>query len=219
MSASAPSSPKHLQQQQHEKQQNQFNIQFPQNQIYQAKYMKTALQRHCAFFDRDGDGVISLTDTFKGLRALGFNFLVCIAATVFIHLTMSYQTSPSWIPSPWMPIYLERINRCHHGSTTKAYDFIGNVVSYPAVENVFFQFDPKKQGGLNYWQLIWMLWHLRDSFDFFGWALSVFWWTGLWLLAADPRNGILSYETMIAQYDGSLFYLLEQQRKQKFNKN
>ena len=192
-------------------------IVFPQSEQYQTKYMKTALQRHCAFFDRDGDGVISLYGTFSGLRALGFNFLICLGATIFIHLTMSYQTSPSWIPSIRLPIYLERVNRCQHGSSTKAYDFIGNVVSYPAVESVFTSFDPKKQGGLNYWQLIWMLWNLRDSFDPFGWALSVFWWTGLYLLAADPRSGILSYQAMIAQYDGSLFYLIEQQIKSKKN--
>lgn len=186
---------------------------FPQSQQYQQKYMKTALQRHCAFYDRDCDGVISLTDSFSSLRALGFNLFLSLAGTLFIHLTMSYQTSPTWIPSFWMPIYLDRINRCHHGSSTKAYDFIGNVVSYPAVENVFIQFDAKKQGGLNYWQLLWMIWNLRDSFDPFGWVLSVFWWSALYILASS--NGILSFQTMIAQYDGSLFYILEQQRKFK----
>ena len=190
---------------------------FPQSQFYQEKYMKTDLQRHCAFFDRDGDGVISLSDTFSALRALGFNLFNCIGGTLLIHLAMSYQTSPSWIPSPWMPIYLERINRCHHGSSTKAYDFVGNVVSFPAVENVFFHFDPSKQGGLNYWQLIWMIWNLRDSFDPFGWAMSIFWWTGLYLLAANPRSGILSYEVMMAQFNGSLFYLIEQGNKAKKN--
>lgn len=186
---------------------------FPQSQEYQQKYMKTALQRHCAFYDRNCDGIISLTDTFRSLRALGFNLVLSLVGTLLIHFTMSYQTSPTWIPSIWMPIYLDRINRCQHGSTTKAYDFIGNVVSYPAVENVFFQFDPKKQGGLNYFQLIWMLWNLRDSFDPFGWILSAFWWTGLYILASN--KGILSFQTMIAQYDGTLFYLIEQQRKLK----
>lgn len=194
---------------------NEVGFSFPQSLQYQQKYMKTAVQRHCAFYDRDCDGIISLKDTFQSLRALGFNLILCLGGTLLIHLTMSYQTSPTWIPSIWMPIYLERVNRCQHGSSTKAYDFIGNVVSYPAVENVFIQFDPKKQGGLNYVQLLWMLWNLRDSFDPFGWVLSVFWWTGLYILASD--KGILTYKTMIAQYDGSLFYLIEQQRKSKRN--
>lgn len=188
---------------------------FPQSQQYKAKYMQTELQRHCAFFDRDCDGIITMTDTFQACKALGYNPFFSLIGTVFIHLTMSYQTSPSWIPSPRLPIYLERINRSRHGSTTKAYDFVGNVVNYPAVNNVLVQFDPKQQGGLNYWQLIWMLWNLRDSFDPFGWALSAFWWTALYILAVDPRNGILKYEIMNAQYDGSLFYVIEQQRKQK----
>ena len=188
---------------------------FPQSQEYQKRFMKTALQRHCAYFDRDGDGVITLRDTFRSIRALGFNVIISVIGTLFIHLTMSYQTSPTWIPSIRMPIYLDRIHRCQHGSTTKAYDFIGNIVSYPAVENVFIQFDPARQGGVNYIQLLWMLWNLRDSFDPFGWVLSLFWWTGLYLMAANPVSGILSFESMISQYDGSLFYMIEQQQQKQ----
>ena len=51
---------------------------FPQSQEYQMRFMKTALQRHCAFFDRDNDGVITLWDTFKSIRALGFNLLMSL---------------------------------------------------------------------------------------------------------------------------------------------
>ena len=193
-------------------------IMYPQNTQYQAKYMQTSLQRHCAFFDRDCDGIISLSDTFSGLRALGFNPFISFGATIFIHLAMSYQTSPSWIPSPYLPIYLDRINRSQHGSSTKAYDFVGNIVSYPAIQNVFFQFDPKRQGGLNYWQLLWMIWSLRDSFDPFGWALSTFWWTFLYFLAVNDK-GILTYEAMMAQYDGSLFYAIENERKRRIKKD
>lgn len=193
-------------------------IMYPQNTQYQAKYMQTSLQRHCAFFDRDCDGIISLSDTFSSLRALGFNPFISFGATIFIHLSMSYQTSPSWIPSPYLPIYLDRIHRSQHGSSTKAYDFVGNIVSYPAIQNVFFQFDPKKQGGLNYWQLLWMIWSLRDSFDPFGWALSTFWWTLLYFLAVNDK-GILTYEAMISQYDGSLFYAIENERKRRIKKD
>lgn len=190
------------------------NVAFPQSQIYQQKYMKTALQRHCAFFDRDQDGIISMTDTFKSLRILGFNWLFALAGLVLIHVTMSYQTSPSWIPSWRMPIYLERINRCRHGSSSKAYDFEGNVVSIPAVQNLIVRFDTKKRGGLNAAELAWMIWNLRDSFDFFGWIMSTVWWSALYLLAADKR-GILNQEVIIAQYDGSLFYMLEVQNCKK----
>ena len=189
------------------------NFSFPQNQAYQARFMKTPLQRHCAFFDRDGDGVISMTDTFRGLRALGYNLLFCLLGVAFIHLTMSYQTSPSWWPSIWMPIYLERIERCRHGSSTKAYDFEGNVVSYPALQSVFARFDSEKRGGLKATELAWMIWNLRDSYDLFGWMMSAVWWTALFVLAADKR-GVLSQEIMMAQYDGSIFYALERQQQQ-----
>lgn len=188
------------------------NVNFSQSQIYQQKYMKTALQRHCAFFDRDQDGIISMTDTFKSLRILGFNWLFALVGMFFIHVTMSYQTSPSWIPSWRMPIYLERINRCRHGSSSKAYDFEGNVVSISAVQNLLVRFDTEKRGGLNAAELVWMIWNLRDSYDFFGWIMSAVWWSALYLLAADKR-GILSQEAIIAQYDGSLFYMLEAQNR------
>ena len=188
------------------------NASFSQSQIYQQKYMKTALQRHCAFFDRDQDGIISMTDTFKSLRILGFNWLFALLGMLFIHVTMSYQTSPSWIPSWRMPIYLERINRCRHGSSSKAYDFEGNVVSIPAVQNLLVRFDTERRGGLNAAELVWMIWNLRDSYDFFGWIMSAVWWSALYLLAADKR-GILSQEAIIAQYDGSLFYTLEAQNR------
>lgn len=188
------------------------NASFSQSQIYQQKYMKTALQRHCAFFDRDQDGIISMTDTFKSLRILGFNWLFALAGMLFIHITMSYQTSPSWIPSWRMPIYLERINRCRHGSSSEAYDFEGNVVSIPAVQNLLVRFDTERRGGLNAAELVWMIWNLRDSYDFFGWIMSAVWWSALYILVADKR-GILSQEAIIAQYDGSLFYMLEAQNR------
>lgn len=191
---------------------NSTDAAFPQSKIYQQKYMKTALQRHCAFFDRDQDGIISMTDTFKSLRILGLNWLFALAGMIFIHVTMSYQTSPSWIPSWRMPIYLERINRCRHGSSSKAYDFEGNVVSNAAVQSLLMRFDTEKRGGLNAAELAWMVWNLRDSFDFFGWIMSTVWWSALYLLAADKR-GILSQEAIIAQYDGSLFYMLEAQNR------
>lgn len=187
---------------------------FPQSQEYQTRFMKTPLQRHCAFFDRDCDGVISMSDTFKGLQALGYNLLFCLLGTAFIHLTMSYQTSPSWIPSLSMPIYLDRIERCRHGSSTKAYDFEGNVVTYPALQSLFARFDTQGRGGLNAAELAWMIWNLRDSYDLFGWMMSVVWWTALFLLAADKR-GILSQEVMLSQYDGSIFYAIERQQQQQ----
>lgn len=36
----------------------------------------TALQKHCAFFDLDGDGVLVPWDTFTGFRQLGYGLLM-----------------------------------------------------------------------------------------------------------------------------------------------
>eukprot|EP00611_Tribonema_gayanum_P009875 TRINITY_DN19750_c0_g1_i1.p2 TRINITY_DN19750_c0_g1~~TRINITY_DN19750_c0_g1_i1.p2 ORF type:complete len:115 (-),score=40.09 TRINITY_DN19750_c0_g1_i1:1426-1770(-) len=44
----------------------------------------TALQKHCAYFDRDGDGVVSPGDTYRGFRALGCNPLVSARARALV---------------------------------------------------------------------------------------------------------------------------------------
>lgn len=192
---------------------------FPQSQQYQEKYMKSALQRHCAFFDRDRDGIISLMDTFRGFIALGFNIFIAFWGTIFIHLTLAYQTYPTIIPSLTLPIYLNRIHKSQHGSDTKTYDHLGKLqTNMSLIQTNFIQFDTNKKGGLTYLELLWMLWSIKSSYDPFGLLMGLFWWTCLYFLAAD-RNGILSLEAITAQFDGSLFYMIENDRKREIENN
>ena len=88
----------------------------------------TVLQQHCAFFDRDHDGVVWPLDTFRGLRALGFGLAACAAATLATHALFSYPTCSGALPDPLGRIWLERIHRCKHGSDSGVFDTEGRFV-------------------------------------------------------------------------------------------
>jgi hypothetical protein len=86
------------------------------------KTRRSALRRHCDFWDADQDGVIYPWDIFVGFRKLGFNIALCLWAAVTMAICSSYSTQTSFLPHPFFAIYLDNINRNRHGSTTGAYD-------------------------------------------------------------------------------------------------
>lgn len=55
---------------------------------------RTVLQAHAAFFDFDKDGILSLSDTFKGMRATGFNIFLAALGAAIIHASFSLPTTP-----------------------------------------------------------------------------------------------------------------------------
>lgn len=44
-------------------------------------------------------------------------------------------------------------------------------------------------------------------------SFQFFLWSGLWLLAADPKIGVLSKRDILLHYDGTLYYEIEQRRR------
>jgi hypothetical protein len=83
---------------------------------------RTALQRHCDFWDADGDGLIFPWDIYSGFRKLGFNIALCLWAAVTMAICSSYSTQTSWLPHPLFAINIDNIHRSRHGSTTATYD-------------------------------------------------------------------------------------------------
>jgi peroxygenase len=83
---------------------------------------RTALQRHCDFWDADGDGLIFPWDIYTGFRKLGFNIALCLWAAISMPICCSYSTQTSWLPHPLFVIRLSNIHRSRHGSTTATYD-------------------------------------------------------------------------------------------------
>lgn len=86
------------------------------------KGKRSALQRHCEFWDTDNDSLIYPWDIYIGFRKLGFNIALCLWAAVSMAVCSSYSTQANWLPHPLFAINIDNIHRSRHGSTTTTYD-------------------------------------------------------------------------------------------------
>jgi hypothetical protein len=68
------------------------DAQHPEGTVGRAHNDYTVLQQHCAFFDRDGDGVIFPQETYQGFRALGYPPTISVLAAIVINGSFSYPT-------------------------------------------------------------------------------------------------------------------------------
>lgn len=90
------------------------SVEHPHGSVEYSKKFEhlTVLQQHVSFWDRDGDGIITMLDTYRGFRDLGFNVLIS-AMSILININFSYATKSAhhWLPDPFFRIYIDSIHK------------------------------------------------------------------------------------------------------------
>ncbi|WP_437966269.1 caleosin family protein [Sorangium sp. So ce260] len=169
---------------------------------------KTALEMHSAFFDRNHDGVITLRETYEGLRALGIGRALSASFALVINGVLGLPTSRSFVPT--LSITLENIHRAKHASDTGVYDKDGRF-DPQKFDELFSRWDKDRDGALNARELVARTLGDRDLLDVFGFLASAGEWAVLYALAG--KGGKLTREQLRRMYDGTLFYELEREQQ------
>ncbi|KAL6911446.1 hypothetical protein ACP4OV_000251 [Aristida adscensionis] len=171
----------------------------------------TDLQKHAAFFDGDGDGVVSLTETYNGFRSLGFGFTFSSFGAAFINGALGAACKPVNSSSAFTDIYIEYIHKGIHGSDTGSYDAQGMFVP-EKFDEIFANHAKSVRDALTSAEVDEMLRANRQPGNYQGWAGAEAEWQVLYNLAKD-QNGLLHKADVRRVYDGSLFYEKAQERK------
>lgn len=177
---------------------------------------QTVLQQHCAFFDADGDGIIWPQDTFWGFHAVGFGFLLSLAAVFIIHANFSYPTVAGWLPDPFFRIYLARVHKDKHGSDSGTYDPEGRFIPQK-FEDIFAKYAHGRD-YLTIWDIAEMLKGQRVIADPIGWFGAFFEWIATYLMLW-PEDGKITKEDIRRIFDGSIFHEMAARRSKKNKRN
>ncbi|GAB2228644.1 hypothetical protein Droror1_Dr00022765 [Drosera rotundifolia] len=172
---------------------------------------ENVLVKHVQFFDKNEDGIVFPSETFKGFRAIGAGILLSSFAALIINVGLSRKTRPGKGFSWQFPIEIKNIALAKHGSDTGVYDAEGRFV--PAkFEAIFSKYALAHHDTLTWEELKQMLKANRVPKDYAGWFAAYIEWKILYVLAKD-KNGLLPKDRVRGVYDGSLFEKLEKERE------
>ncbi|KZT54203.1 Caleosin-domain-containing protein, partial [Calocera cornea HHB12733] len=175
---------------------------------------RTVLQKHCDFFDPDGDGVIWPWDTFFGFWVLGYALPICIFAVFAIHGPFSWPTQPRFpLPDLFWRIYIDRITAAKHGSDSGSYDREGGF-DQTAFDKMFQANAKMRPDALTGKELFHLIRRNRVVYDPFGWVAGLFEWVSVWLLFW-PGDNLFRKSDIKKLYDGTLFYETAYSQKMK----
>ena len=169
----------------------------------------TALQKHVMFFDANHDGILTPGETRSGFRRLGVSPLGSLASAILIHAGMTRISESGGID-------ISRIAFSKHGSDTGIYDARGHFVQ--AAFDRMWTFDADRSGSLTWTELKAMMAANRTdtagslaSRAEFGLLIRV----GADTTATEMGQSVpaLSRARLQAFYDGSLFYVMAEQRE------
>lgn len=167
-----------------------------------------SLQSHVSFFDRNGDGVITMPETFESLLLLNYSFLGALVVTFLNHFMFSYNSCESWIPDFRLPIYVKNIRKCKHGSDSGVFGCNGEI-KMDVFEKVIKPYS--KDGCISFLDGWKMTNDFRQSFDIVGWIFSKLNWLFLFFLVA--KNGKVSVDDVYDSLTGTLFHRLAEENK------
>ncbi|CAM8938777.1 unnamed protein product [Rhodiola kirilowii] len=162
------------------------------------------MKHHAQFFDRNHDGVVHISETIKGFKALGIGSVEAAAASTAIHVALSAHTRPGKPFDARFPIVVENIKLAKHTSDSGVYDKNGGFVP-EKFEAIFANHAHTRQNALNSSEVDELLTANRKPGDFGNWAANAFEWKLLYRLGKDA-DGFLPRENIRNIFNGSFFY-------------
>ncbi|KAJ9630174.1 hypothetical protein H2204_008679 [Knufia peltigerae] len=176
----------------------------------------TDLEKHIMFWDRDGDGLINVSDVWHGFRDLGFSIPYSIIS-LFIPLLFSYATQPGHAGAaakrdPRFRVCVSNVHRTIHSSDSGVFDPRGQL-DQDRFDSMFTKFDTENKGHLTTREYLRMWKSNCDPYDFGGWLYSFMELLTTWLLI--QKRGQIAKADLRGVYDGSLFYIIKESRQQQ----
>jgi peroxygenase len=171
------------------------------------KYQTTALAKHVGFFDVNGNGRITVSESRERLGELGVDGLTGYAGAAAVNFVIASMVAGY----PALTIDLSRIEKSKHDSDSDVFDTNGEF-DPKKFDELFTRFDKNQDGALDGDEISAFLTRNRESF--FGSTLAQLELPILLKIAGEPmevegvETTVLSRERLAKFYDGSLFYEL-----------
>ena len=171
------------------------------------KHQTTALAKHVGFFDVNGNGKITVSESRERLGELGVDGLSGYAGAAAVNFVIASMVAGY----PALTIDLSQIQKSKHDSDSDVFDKNGEFAAQKFNE-LFERFDKNGDNALDGDEISDFLTRNREGF--FGSALAQLELPILLRIAGEPMqvNGeetkVLSRERLAKFYDGSLFYEL-----------
>jgi peroxygenase len=162
---------------------------------------RTALQKHVDFFDGNGDGKIKLSETYRGLRDLGFGRVSSGTFATLINLGLGRGTGGGTLT-----VDVNNIHKGKHPGDSDAFDESGRFIKKHA--QVVEKHDTNGDQRLSYGELWTMIKGKKEGGA--GMVAAAGEWLLLNFLAGEksPQTGEKSIDQASVNqfYDGSLFH-------------
>ncbi|QIW96302.1 hypothetical protein AMS68_001820 [Peltaster fructicola] len=174
------------------------------------------LQKHCAYFLPNPEAnIIFPIDTYRSVRAWGWNLFLTLLTVFIIHGGLAYFSQPEGmlLPDPRFGVYISNIHRAKHGSDSGSYNSHG-AYRRELFNDFFNYYDKDGKGGLTLSELYSAWRGQRIVFDPFGWSASAFEWVATYLLLW-PEDGVLRKKDAEGVFDGEIFWTVKEKEDER----